>query len=205
MIRINLLPVREARRRADLQQQLLILGLVVGIAVLGVGYMHYSVLSDISGAKARRDQIQAQIDKFKPQLEQVEAYKKKKAEVQKKLDVIGGLERSRSGPVHMMDELATHSPDRMWLTKLEAKGVNVTLAGKSLDKEVLAVFLTSLDESPYFGHVELQKTELQNKAGFKRHQFVVTATIEDPKKDAAEDGEKDPESTTASGGGAVGR
>jgi type IV pilus assembly protein PilN len=122
MIRINLLPVREARRRADLQQQGLVLVVLVAASLAITGWWHMALRSRVAAAHERVAQIQAQIKQFEPQLKQVDAYKKKKAEVQKKLDVIAGLERSRSGPVHMMDELATRTPERMWLTSLQASG-----------------------------------------------------------------------------------
>jgi type IV pilus assembly protein PilN len=194
MIRINLLPVREERRKADLQQQVLLLGLLVAAAVGAIGWVHFSIRSDIDAAKTNVAQIEASIKKFEPQLKQVEAYKAKKAEVEQKLEVIHGLDRSRSGPVHMMDELATHTPDRVWLQRLEASGAHLKLEGKSLDNEIVAAFLTELNNSPYFGNVELKRTELESRGGFKLHNFEVTATIEDPH--APED--------TAAGGGAAG-
>ena len=200
MIRINLLPVREARRRADLQQQGFLLVALFVVALLGTGWMHFAMRSKVSAGKGRVAQISAQIKQFEPQLKQVEAYKQKKAEVQAKLDVIEGLERSRSGPVHMMDELAIHIPDRMWLTLLEAKGVHVKIEGKSLDNEIVAAFLTELSRSPYFGNVELRSTELETHGGLKLHRFEVTTTMEDPHKpqDAAE-------TAKTTGGGAAGR
>lgn len=200
MIRINLLPVREARRRADLQQQGFLLVALFAVALVGTGWMHLAMQSKISSAKDRVAQINAQIKQFEPQLKQVEAYKAKKAAVQAKLDVIEGLERSRSGPVHMMDELAIHIPDRMWLTALEAKGVHVRIEGKSLDNEIVAAFLTELNRSPYFGNVELQSTELESRGGLKLHRFELTTTMEDPHK--PQDGA---ETAKATGGGAAGR
>ena len=198
MIRINLLPVREERRKADLQQQVLLLVLLVVVAVTVIGWMHFSIRSDIDNAKNQVAQIEASIKTFEPQLKQVEAYKAKKQDVEQKLEVIRGLDRSRSGPVHMMDELATHTPDRVWLRRLEVSGAHVKLEGKSLDNEIVAAFMTQLTNSPYFGNVELTSTELESQGGFKLHNFQVTATMEDPHK-------PDAPAETATGGGAAGR
>jgi len=200
MIRINLLPVREARRRADLQQQGFLLVALLMVAVVGTGWMHFAMRSKVSAATGRVAQINAQIKQFEPQLKQVEAYKQKKAEVQAKLDVIDGLERSRSGPVHMMDELAIHIPERMWLISLKARAGSVKIEGKSLDNEIVAAFLTELSRSPYFGNVELRSTELESRGGLKLHRFEVTTTMEDPHKPQDE-----AETAKATGGGAAGR
>ena len=48
MIRINLLPVREARRRADLQQQGFLLVALLMVAVVGTGWMHFAMRSKVS-------------------------------------------------------------------------------------------------------------------------------------------------------------
>jgi type IV pilus assembly protein PilN len=159
--------------------------------VLAIGWFHLALLSRISNAKERVVEIEAQISKYDEQVKQVEAYKKKKAEVQQKLDIIATLVRSRSGPVHMLDELAIRIPDRMWVVGMDVLGRTVTFKGKSLDNEILAVFLTQLNESLYFDRVELKKTELEDKGGYKLHAFEVTAMLEDPnapKPDAAAGG-----------------
>ena len=180
MIRINLLPVREARRRADIQQQFVLLGLALAATLIGVAWAHFSVQNSVAEAKARVVQTEAEIAKFDEQLEQVEAYKQKKKEVQDKLDVIAGLERSRSGPAHMLDELAVHTPARMWLTKLEAQAGKVSIKGMSLDNEIVALFLTKLNESAYFANVELESTELKLVESLKLNTFRIRAALESP-------------------------
>lgn len=184
MIRINLLPVREARRRADVNQQLGMLGIVTVVALLIGGWAQWSIQSDIDAAKARVARTNAQIKRFQPQLEQVKAYKAKKATVQKKLDVIEELDNSRSGPVRVLDELSTRSPERLWLTRLEASGNKLTLMGSSLDNEIVAQFLTKLSESEYFKKVELKGSELQTKGAVKVHAFKIQAQITSPEREA---------------------
>ena len=118
MIRINLLPVREERRKADLRQfGMILVGVLVGSIAL-VGLFHLKLSNDVSEAKAAVAATQQQIDRFKPQLEQLEEYRKTKAEIEAKLAVIERLDASRSGPVRVFDELATHAPPRLWITKL---------------------------------------------------------------------------------------
>jgi len=190
MIRINLLPVREERRKADLRQ----FGLILGAALVGslaiVGLYHMKLTGDVDEARASVAATQQQIDRFKPQLEQVEEYRKTKAEIEKKLDVIERLDASRSGPVHVFDELASHAPPRLWLTKLEAHAGKVKIEGMSLDNELVALFLTALNESPYFDEVELRETAAKELGGYKLNEFELSATLVSPaasKKEATDD------------------
>lgn len=180
MIRINLLPVREARKKADLQQQLLLIAASAGLSVLIAFGVHQVVRTQASSAQERIVALNQQLAQFKPQQEQVDAFKAKKADIQQKLSVIERLERSRSGPVHILDELASRTPDRVWLTLLTANNGQVELKGMSLDNELVALFLTSLNDSKYFANVELKETELKLVDSLKLNTFRIVAKLESP-------------------------
>lgn len=188
MIEINLLPVREERRKADLQQQgVLLLATVIGSMVLVGGY-HVYLRSSVSSAQEGARHLQRQIDAFGPQLAQVEGFRAAKAEIEQKLSVIENLDRSRSGPVRVLDELASHTPERVWLTKLETGSAGIGIEGISLDNELVALFLTALGESPYFEDVELEETELLEQEGLKLNEFRLRARlVTDLGGDAEED------------------
>jgi len=189
VIRINLLPVREARRKAGVRQQMMLLAAsLIGAVVVCVGF-HSWMLASISATKGRVATLNAQLEQYKPQQEQVAQFKAKKAEIEQKLGVIENLERSRSGPVHIMDELASHIPDRVWLTGLTADKGRIALGGMSLDNELVALFLTSLNESPYFANVELESTELKLVDSLKLNTFRIRAALESPGVPASEQAE----------------
>ena len=189
MLKINLLPVREARRKADLRQYVMQLLLVVIICIGSVG-LYQSQLSDqVSRAEARSKQMASDIEQFKPQLDQVAKFKKRKASLEKKIDVIDGLDRARSGPVRVLAELATRTPDRLWLTNLSTKGQAITLTGRSLDNELVALFLRQLGESEYFANVDLDSAKLSSgKAGLRTVLFKINADMVQP---AATDSDPD--------------
>jgi type IV pilus assembly protein PilN len=188
MIRINLLPVREARRAADLRQQGMQLIMMLILVGAGVGFVHSEMNEKIVVAKARVAQMQRDIDQFKPQLEQVAAFRKKKAKLEKKIDVIDELDRARSGPVRVMSELAMRTPERLWIKSMKTEGGTVQIKGMSLDNELVAVFLRGLGDSEYFDSVDLDGTKLQNsKSNLKVVSFGIRANLVNPKpeKDAA--------------------
>jgi len=180
MIRINLLPVREARRKAEVGSQLAMIAISAGVSVVLSLGIHQIVRAEISGAKKRVAALNQQLADYKPQQEKVDAFKAKKADIQQKLAVIERLERSRSGPVHILDELASRTPDRVWLTELKADDGQIQLEGMSLDNELVALFLTSLNDSPYFTNVELKATELKTVDSLKLNTFKITARLESP-------------------------
>lgn len=185
MIRINLLPVREARRRADMQQQLMLVGLVIGAAFVVSLLAHFAMIASISSSQGRVAQLNSQIAEFQTQLAQVEDFKKKAAEIEKKLEVIHKLELSRSGPVRLLDEVASRSPDKLWVTNLQAEGTRIRMKGMSLDTELIANFLNGLNDSAYIKDVELKGTELAESGGLKLNSFDISAELTSPEAEAA--------------------
>jgi type IV pilus assembly protein PilN len=183
MLEINLLPVREARRAADLRQYFMQLLLVVLLTGAGIALVESQISERIKRTEQRVVQMKNDIDQFKPQLEQVAAFKKRKAELEKKIDVIDGLDRARSGPVRVMDELATRTPDRLWLTQLGTKGTSISLNGESLDNELVALFLRRLGESEYFDQVDLDSTQLGDNKGLRVVKFKIHAELVTPAAD----------------------
>jgi type IV pilus assembly protein PilN len=200
MIDINLLPVREARRKADVRQ----LGMQVLLAAIlggaGIGFVHSHVVSRISETEERIRQMEADIKQFQPQLDQVAAFRKKKSSLEKKIEVIEDLDRARTGPVRVMSELATHMPDRVWLTDLKTDGSAIKLKGEGMDNELVAVLMRALKESPYFDNVDLQGTELGNsKQGLKLVKFNIEATVASQKPKPAEAAAKPGKAAAAKG------
>jgi type IV pilus assembly protein PilN len=187
MLEINLLPVREARRRADLRQQVMQLALVLLVTLVGIGLAHSQVNDQRNRANLRVRQMQQDIKQFEPQLEQVAAFKKKKSELEKKIDVIDGLDKARSGPVRLLAELASRAPERLWITSLNAKGRTISMKGKSLDNELVALFLGDLNSSEFFDEVDLDSTQIgDSKSGsLKLVTFEITAKLVTGKDKAA--------------------
>ena len=184
MIRINLLPVREERRKASARQLALVLVAALLGSVLLSGAFHGKVRHDISSTRALTQATQKEIDRFEPQLKQVEEFKKTKAEIEQKLGVIESLHEARSGPVHVLDQLATHTPDRIWISKVSIHAGKLTLEGMSLDNELVALFLTALEESAFFKDVELVETQAKEKDGFRLNAFEVSGTMTSPAAEA---------------------
>lgn len=180
MIEINLLPVREEKRKADVRQFAAMLGASLVGSLFLAGAVHTKLIADAVGTRSSIAQLQKQIDAFAPQLEQVERYRAAKQAIESKLEVIGRLERSRSGPLHLLDELAMNAPDRLWLTKLAASSGQVTVEGMSLDNELVALFMTALGDSPFFDSVELEETEAKDVDGLRLNEFTVSAKITIP-------------------------
>jgi type IV pilus assembly protein PilN len=173
MIKINLLPVREARRKANLRQQGILLGIALIAAVLVCGGLHTAIAASISSERGRVVAAQTELKKLEETLKQVERFRKEKEDIERKLRVIKRLEESRSGPVRIMDEIATRIPDRMWLKNMSLRNGLLEIDGYSIDNEVIAAFMTSLEDSKYLSDVELQSSQLTESKGLNLNEFKI--------------------------------
>ena len=182
MIEINLLPHREARRAADLRESvaLLVLGLLVLSA--SVLFMNDKVSDQLVAAKSSTQQLESDIARYKPQEAQVNKFRKHKSQLEDKLEVIDGLDRARSGPVRMFDELAEQTPERLWLKSMTTEAGQIKLVGNSLDNGVVADFLRALNGSEYFDNVDLVKTDGAGPLnGVRLVKFEIRADLVTPK------------------------
>jgi type IV pilus assembly protein PilN len=186
MLKLNLLPVREARRKEALRQLVMQGVFVLMVVGAGIGFVHSDISSEVKLSNTRLRQMQRDIDQYKPQLKQVSAFRKTKSALKRKIDVIEELDLARSGPVRILSELADRIPERLWLTELTTKGRSVMMRGSSLDNDIVALFLRQLADSKYFENVDLDRTEFGiGKDDLRLVNFSVRAVLVTPKKGAA--------------------
>ncbi len=180
MIRINLLPVRAAQKKARLQGQLVVLVLVLVATGLICGALYASVSMKISSEQKEIAEIDREIRRLQQAIGEVAQFKKLQEEFQAKLDVLDQLKQRRTGPVRFLDELNRVMPDKLWLESFQESGGSVSIRGVGLDEETVARFMRDLEASPYYTRVDLRVTEQITQAGMKLQRFDLTARTATP-------------------------
>jgi type IV pilus assembly protein PilN len=179
MIRINLLPVRVSKKKAAGKQQLLLFALVIVAAWLGNFAWASTRAADFKAREAKvrstREEI-AQLDRI---IGEVKNIKDQQAALREKLDILAQLKANRSGPVKVLDALASVTPKRLWLTKLEEKGGVLTFTGSAATIDDVSDFMTALKANPHFSGVELSRTNAaaQAQKGLEYVDFALTAAV----------------------------
>ena len=180
MIRINLLPVRAAQKKEKLRSQLSIFFLCIILVCIGCGALYFQQMTAINSVQDQIASIDQKNKELRKKIGQVKDFEKKKAELEKKLTILKTLKAGKTGPVHLLDELSTSLPDRLWLTKFSEKGGKIKLSGVADNENTVAVFMQNLDGSPYYKDIELAVTE-QTKAGDEKMQkFTLNCSVEAP-------------------------
>lgn len=162
MIRINLLPFREARKKENIRRQISIYLLSVGLmlCLMALGYLR--IQSTLNGLRAEKKAKTAELAKYKDTNKRLAEVKKKISEIKTKLEVIRGLEKDKMGPVRLLDEIAMAVPrDKLWLRSLVEKKGMLTLEGTAMDNETVALFMNNLEAAPHIVSVNLKSTRLR--------------------------------------------
>lgn len=173
MIKINLLPVRETKKKETERKQILTVAGAVISALIIVLIVHLTISRKISDVNEKTHLTQAEIDSLGEVIGDVANFKQNKAKIEGKLAVIKRLDARRGGPVHILDELATRLPDKLWLTTLSKSSGSLTLQGFSIDNETIATYMTRLEQSPYLSNVELERSQLKEEGSLKLNEFTI--------------------------------
>jgi type IV pilus assembly protein PilN len=155
MIRINLLPTEEVERAADQRQQIATVGLVVAVGVLVLVAVHSVQAARTAATQHRVNQVREELQAIVGPYAEVLKIQAQQKELQEKLDVITKLEARSGGPVRVLTDLATATPDKLWLTEFAEVGGNAKMSGFSVDEQTIADFLRRLGGSSYFSGVDL--------------------------------------------------
>jgi len=172
MIRINLVRgKRKKRRELNAGSVWIALPLVV---LAGTLYFHTTVSGKISRLDAGIVKANADIAALKKEIGEVEKFKARKAELQKKVDIISNLQKGRIGPVRYFEALSAAIPEKCWINTLGLKDEKVTLAGVALNNYTIANFMTALGQTGRFRDVVLGSAEQTTVAGVKLVKFNLT-------------------------------
>ena len=172
MIRINLVRgKRKKRRELSVGSAWLALPLVV---LAGTVYFHTTVSGKISRLDADIGKANADIARLQKEIGEVEKFKARKAELQKKVDIISNLQKGRTGPVRHFEALSAAIPEKCWIDTLGMKDERVTLSGIALNNHTIANFMTALGQTGRFRDVVLGAAEQTTVAGVKLVKFNLT-------------------------------
>lgn len=182
MIRINLLPHREAKRK---QKQaafaaLLAFGGLLGAAlVLMVGGYNASVIATQNQRNEVLKQANAELD---VKIKKIANLKSEIEALKARQQAVEDLQGDRNQPVYLLDELVRQTPEGVYLKSFRQDGQKVLLNGVAQSQERVAELLRNLSgNSPWLERPDLTEvravTLAQSKTGRKVVEFTLNVSI----------------------------
>jgi len=186
MIRINLLPIREAEKKRSGRKQLVVFAALILVEVAALYVYQDGQQSRYNRVAAKNAAIQAKIDKIQKKTKDVDKLVRQEAELDAQKAVLDRLIEGQSGPINMLNELARMltpieepklkvsvaargwnpdwEPKRLWIDSFEERSPGVLISGHARTLDDLAEFLGRLETSRYFVKSKLRVSEVVEMA-----------------------------------------
>jgi len=185
MIRINLLPHREIRRKRQQQHFFIMLGAVAAIGIAIWFVISYVYLAgQLNDQQARNKYLQDEITKLDKQIAEINKLKEQTAALLERKRVVEELQANRAEVVHLLDQLVRQLPDGLYLRAVKQTGNRVTISGITQSQARVSTLMRNLESSPYLEGPGLVEVKAAQVGGARTNEFTLTINITRPKAEA---------------------
>jgi len=193
MIRINLLPHREEKRK---QRKAAFVALMVFAALIGVGIVllvgGYNARA-IAVQEGRNGELKTAIVALDGKIKEIATLKQEIEGLKARQQAVEDLQGDRNQPVYLLDELVRQTPPGVYLKAFRQEGQRVTVNGFAQSQERVSELLRNMSSaSPWLERPDLVEVKAgtvgQGKMARKVVEFSVIVGIKRPRdKDKPED------------------
>jgi type IV pilus assembly protein PilN len=155
MIRVNLLPHREEKRKRRQQQFGVLAGMAAVLGLLVAAAVWVFLDTQVSQQQANVNYMKAEISKLDKQIEEIRKIREETASLLAKKQVVEGLQSNRSEPVQLLDQLLRQLPEGVYLKQVKQNGPKVNIMGYAQSNARVSTLMRNLGASPYLENPEL--------------------------------------------------
>ena len=191
MIRVNLLPYREQRRKALILRDSLGAGafLLVTVALFTALYFHLQGLE--RRHRQRVEFMESALERIQAKLDEVSQLKKKRQALVDKIEVIKELQKGRARSVRLLQTLGQAVPEEVSLRSVRQTNSGIKVEGAARSNSVISSFMRRLEASELFRDPDLKVITSSRRNGEPVKAFQMAVALDGLGKDG--DGRKDGE------------
>ncbi|MBW7901159.1 MAG: PilN domain-containing protein [Rhodocyclaceae bacterium] len=180
MMRINLLPHREEKRKAKRQRFYVLSGLIVVLAGLIV-FLGYSVIGGyISNQEARNAFLKAEIAVLDKQIAEIKRLREQTEALLSRKQIIESLQGDRAEAVHLLNEMAKQVPEGIYLKSLKQSGRGIQMVGYAQSNARVSTLMRNLEASPWIERPQLVEIKAVTVGRRRISEFSLNATMTRP-------------------------
>jgi type IV pilus assembly protein PilN len=183
MIRINLLPHREEKRKARRIQFFALAGMV---SVLGglIVFLGFSIIGGyISAQQDKNSFLTKEIEVLDKQISQIKGLQEQIRLLLSRKQVIENLQRDRAESVNLLNDIAKQMPEGVFLKTLRQTGTKIDLAGSAQSNARVSTLMRNMAASPFLEQPVLIETRAGGAGPRKLNDFTMTVLMKRPKVD----------------------
>lgn len=177
MIRINLLPHREAAKKARREQFYVLFGLVALLAAVIIFAVYTLIETQIEQQNRKNDFLKQEIAVLDKQLEEIKQLREKTNALLARKKVIEDLQRDRGETVYLLSELTQQVPEGVYLKSLKQDGLKVNIAGYAQSNARVSALMRNLEASPWLEQPVLIETKAVVLDGRRVNEFSMSFSL----------------------------
>ena len=177
MIRVNLLPHREMRRKRQQKQFFITLGIVVAVGAAIWLMVHTTLSGRYEDQIARNAYLTEEIKKLDKEIEDIKKLKEMTAALLARKKVVETLQSNRSEVVHLLDELARELPEGIYLKAIKQAGSRVTINGFTQSQARVSTLMRNLEASPHLENANLVEIKAVTTPGARVNEFILNVNV----------------------------
>jgi type IV pilus assembly protein PilN len=198
VIRVNLLPWREARRKAQRQHLGLLGGMVAVLGLLIVGAVHLTIGTQISAQSDRNEFLKRENTRLDKEIEEIKKLKTEIAALLARKQIIERLQTDRAQAVYLLQELVQQVPDGVYLRAIKQTGLKVNLVGYSQSNARVSTLMRNFAASPYLENPELVEIKAATVSNKRVSEFNMNVSLKRSQtEDAGKAGKAAPKAPAA--------
>lgn len=174
MIRINLLPHRAEKRKA---QQIQFVAFSVISVVLGaviVGFVHMAITAQIDYQERRNAYLTKEIAVLDKQIDEIKKLREQTKSLLARKSVVENLQSTRSDVVHLLDQMLRILPDGVYLKSLKQTGNKISLTGYAQSNARVSTLMRSIADSPWLENPVLIEIHAVTLKSMRLSEFSLT-------------------------------
>lgn len=177
MIRINLLPWREERRKARRQQFFALSGLIATLAAL-IWFVGYGAINGyISAQDGKNAFLKSEIAALDKGIQEIQRLKEQTDSLLSRKHIIESLQANRTETVHLFNELVRRVPEGVYLKSIKQTGAKINLVGYAQSNARVSTLMRNLEASPIMERPDLVEIKAATVGSRRLSEFNLNVTI----------------------------
>lgn len=185
MIRINLLPWREARRKAQRQHLGVLGGMVAVLGLLIVGAVHLTIAGYIAVQSDRNEFLKRENVRLDKEIEEIKKLKTEIAALLARKQIIERLQADRAQAVYMLQELVQQVPDGVYLKAIKQTGLKINMTGYAQSNARVSTLMRNFAASPYLENPDLVEIKAVLVSNKRVSEFIMNVSLKQIQSEAA--------------------
>ncbi len=174
MIRINLLPHREEKRRARQIQFYSLSVLTVLLAVIVWGLVHMAIGARIDYQERRNAYMEKEIAILDKQIDEIKKLRDQTKILLERKDAVEKLQSDRSNVVHLMDQMLRILPEGVYLKSIKQTGDDINLVGYTQSNARVSTLMKAIQDSAWLESPNLVVINATTVNGAQISEFTLT-------------------------------